>query len=135
MSAEWTAAIAAAVAVIASLLTYILSSRITKGQVELQIRELISAARRHHNEMLVESCNANDEIKKIVLDAAWEDILNAYDEACKKYLDKKVDQKSFKQMYQDEIRKIVEDKEFQEKHSTPQSRYRFILKVYGEWRS
>ena len=138
MLPDWVAILISVLALAVSVITYMLSSRITKGQVELQIRELISSARRHFHEMLVACCNEEGKPKEdfqSLIFSAYEDVLNAYDEACKKYLDKKVDRVSFKQIYTDEIRKLVENKEFKEKHSNPQSRYRYILKVYEEWRS
>ena len=133
MLPDWVAILVSVFALAIGVVTYMLGSKMTKGQVELQIRELISSAKRHFNEMCVARCD--QEQLQGVVNSAWEDVLNAYDEACKKYLDKKVDRKSFKQMYQDEIRQLVEDDNFKQYHSNPQSRYRYILRVYEEWRS
>ena len=134
---SWVPILVSVAALIVSIVTYMKSSKRTQGQVELQIRELIFQARRHLSEMTVACCNDDgkhkEEFQKI-LSSAYEDFLNSYDEACKKYLDKKVDQTSFKQMYADEIRQLAESYRFKE-HSGPQTRFRYILRVYEEWRA
>ena len=59
--------------------------------------------------------------------------MNAYDEACAKYLDNKVDKERFKRNYCIEIRRLVEDKNNSEFFNPTTSPYRCILKVYNEW--
>ncbi len=72
------------------------------------------------------------------LKSAVEDWLNAYEEICSKYLDKKIDRKRFKKTYKSEIRGIVEskeDNEFVYRLINPEgtSRFRAIWKVYRQW--
>ena len=68
-----------------------------------------------------------------MFDAAQEDLRNAYEEACSRYLDEKVDKERFKRMYYSEIQNLVENKEQIEHFDTVKSRYKCILKVYKEW--
>ena len=67
------------------------------------------------------------------LKALDEDVLNAYDEACAKYIDKKVDRERFEKMYMHEIRQLVEFDDFAHKYNCIQSRYNATKRVYDEW--
>ena len=99
------------------------------AQVEMQIRELILSARSR-----VQFKNDEDiELCKSMLDSALEGVLNAYDEACAKYLDGKVDKERFKKLYHDEIRQLVDDATTKEKYMEPQTKFHATVKVYTEW--
>ncbi|WP_434799330.1 hypothetical protein [Terrisporobacter vanillatitrophus] len=82
------------------------ANEMQKGQVEMQIRELISSARSRYQDKAVQ---ADDELFQALIESAHEDVLNAYDETCAKYIDEKVDKKRFKKLYFDEIRQLVTD--------------------------
>jgi hypothetical protein len=72
---------------------------LVKGQVEMQIRGRISNARIWYGNLSAEyKTSLNDDIIKMVIAAAQEEIFNAYEEACQKYLDGKVDKKRFKKL-------------------------------------
>jgi hypothetical protein len=65
-----------------------------------------------------------------------EEYLNAYENACSKYLDKKIDTTRFKKSYVSEIRKLFEPptnafKDFLHPEGT--SRFKALWKVYKEW--
>lgn len=60
-------------------------------------------------------------------------MLNAYEESCAKYLDKKVDQERFKRSYHRAIREIVEDEDLKEEFNSHVTPYKCILKVYNQW--
>ena len=77
--------------------------------------------------------NPNNITLKNQLKALDEDVLNAYDEACAKYIDKKVDRERFKKMYMHEIRQLVESDDFAHKYNCIQSRYNATKRVYDEW--
>ena len=62
-----------------------------------------------------------------------EEFLNAYDEACQKYLDKKVDKERFKKSYFTEIQSIVKNENFKPKYDTQSTPYKATVKVYNEW--
>ena len=66
-------------------------------------------------------------------DLAIENNLNAYEEACAKYLDNKVDKVRFKKTYISEIRQVVENVELKKYFDAVSSKYKAILKVYYEW--
>ena len=68
-----------------------------------------------------------------VLNAAIENNLNAYEDACSKYLDEKVDIVRFKKSYNTEIRQLVEDPEYQLFFNALTSKFKAIMKVYSEW--
>lgn len=118
-------------------------NKISQGQAETQMRELIMGARQevsNCSEKLVNYIlidNENDSQLRTVyqkmFDAAQEDLRNAYEEACSRYLDEKVDKERFKRMYYSEIQNLVENKDQIEYFDTVKSRYKCILKVYKEW--
>ncbi len=65
-----------------------------------------------------------------------EEYLNAYENACSKYLDKKIDVGRFKKSYVSEIRNLFEppDNAFNKfLHPEGTSRYKALWKVYREW--
>lgn len=71
---------------------------------------------------------------KLAYNTAVESNLNAYEEACAKYLDGKVDKDRFKKNYHRQIRRLIEDsKPLMKYFDKPSSAYRCILKVYNEW--
>lgn len=73
--------------------------------------------------MIKLAANPKDEALKSIYDMLTEEVLNAYDEACAKYNDGKVDKERFKKMYLHEIRQLVESPELKEKHDSISSRY------------
>jgi hypothetical protein len=73
------------------------------------------------------------DLKKKRFNVALENNLNAYEDACAKYIDGKVDKVRFRKSYSTEIRNIVEDKNFEKYFDAVKSRYKAILKVYKEW--
>lgn len=104
------------------------------AQVEMQIRELISTARSRYEDMAFQlKDEENKELYKAMMNSALEGVLNAYDEACAKYLDGKVDKERFKKLYHDEIRQLVNDEAIQEKYREPQTKFHATVKVYTEW--
>lgn len=64
-----------------------------------------------------------------------EDYLNAFDEACTKYIDGKIDKTRFKKTYFDELRQLVENDAFKDRYSDPQTKYEATVKVYKEWKN
>lgn len=70
---------------------------LTQGQVEMQIRSMITSAKSHFAEMSNQLvANTGNETLQASVSAALEDVANAYDEACMKYLDGKVDKVLYK---------------------------------------
>lgn len=65
--------------------------------------------------------------------AYTENWLNAYEEACSKYLDRKVDVVRFKKAYVVEVRQLVESQNLKARFDPTTSRYKAILKVYTAW--
>lgn len=107
---------------------------LTKGQVEMQIREIISTAKARYADIAIQLSKDNDNETLISSTfAALEDVLNAYDEACSKYIDKKVDVSRFKKLYITEIRNLVEDDNTKSFYFMPQSKFQATVKVYREW--
>jgi DeoR/GlpR family transcriptional regulator of sugar metabolism len=111
-----------------------MANEMQMGQVEMQIREMISSARARYQDKVFQMTDYQDEsIKNALMAAAHEDFLNAYDEACAKYLDSKVDRLRFKKLYHDEIRQLVTDSANSDKYREPQTKYHATVKVYKEW--
>lgn len=106
---------------------------ISQGQIELQIHQMISQTKKDLLEIALRVQDGQADILKQAFETARELNLNAYDEACSKYLDKKVDRERFKRNYHVEIRQLVENPVNREKFDGVTSKYKCILKVYEEW--
>lgn len=73
-------------------------------------------------------------IYKSTLDAAIEDNINAYEAACQKYIDEKIDKERFKKTYKTDIRNLVQHKDYSDRYfNRNKTVYHGILKVYDEW--
>lgn len=113
--------------------------KISQGMAENEIFQLVSAARKSFLDISLSliqqenDINKKDELKKGLFNNAIEELLNAYENGCAKYLDNKVDKERFKKIYMVEIRNVVENKSFKDKFDSYTSRYKAILKVYNEW--
>ena len=100
----------------------------------MQIRSMITVAKAHFSEMSNQlAANPDNPTLKASVSAALEDVANAYDEACAKYLDGKVGKQRFKQLYVNEIRNWVDSEAVKDKYIMPQSRFHATVKVYDEW--
>lgn len=133
------------ITIIISILSFILSlfslilsrintiriEKISYGQSELSIRESITLAKNKVAEAIKNTTDNNPYNNQIVK-FAIEELLNSYEEACAKYIDKKIDKKRFKKMYNDEIKNIVESNELK-KYFQFGSKYEAIKKVYNKW--
>lgn len=106
---------------------------ISQGQIELQIHQMISQTKKDLLEIALKVQDGSGDILRQAFETARELNLNAYDEACSKYLDRKVDKERFKKNYIVEIRQLVEDPNNQKKFDSVTSKYKCILKVYEEW--
>jgi hypothetical protein len=65
--------------------------------------------------------------------SAIENNINAYEDACSKYLDGKVDKTRFKKGFHAEIRQLVENQNYKPYFAPPSTRFKAIIKVYSEW--
>lgn len=100
----------------------------------MQIRERITNARiRYEDLTIVYKEKLSNDLIQSVFESTKEEFLNAYDEACQKYLDKKVDKERFKKSYFAEIQSIVKNEEFKQKYDSQSSPYKATVKVYNEW--
>ena len=114
-------------------------NKIAQGQAETSMRELIMSARRNVetvSEKVAEQDDKEDVVKAIyeqMFDSAQEDLRNAYEEACSRYRDGKVDKERFKRMYSTEIRQLVEDEAQKKEYDTISTRYECTVAVYKEW--
>lgn len=77
-----------------------INSDLMSGQIELQIREMIFSARKNFADIGKQLIPDKDDVFNTkMLDMSLEMVCNAYDEACAKYLDGKVDKVRFKKIY------------------------------------
>lgn len=106
-------------------------NRIYYGQTEMTIRESISSAKYKVAEAIKNSGDNNPYSSQIVK-VSIEELLNSYEEACAKYIDKKVDKKRFKKLYYDEIKNVVESQELKNYYNVG-SKYCTTKKVYNNW--
>ena len=100
----------------------------------MQIREMISSAQCRYTDLGIQ-LSKDDQNETLIasVNAALEYVLNVYDEACAKYIDKKVDRERFKKLYITEIRNLVENDSTKSYYVMPQSKFQATVKVYREW--
>lgn len=139
---EIIAVIVSVIGLVASIYSIIRANnahKIAQGQIELNIHQLLNQTKKDEMEismMIAQKCSNNDETVKLLknaLKSAMERTVNAYEEACAKYLDGKVDKERFKKNYHIEIRQLVEDNNYKKYFDSTTSSYKAILKVYKEW--
>ncbi len=140
---EIAAIVIAALGLLISIISILRANnahKIAQGQIELSIHQLINQTKKDVMEIslkIADKCSDNSDQMKTVLtqalNSAVEQNLNAYDEACAKYLDNKVDKERFKKNYHVEIRQLVENENYRDKFDSNTSPYKGILKVYREW--
>lgn len=134
----------ALLALVLSIISLVISSRYSSkankmamGSEELQVRELIRNARNRVEDLSIKLFNdetkKDNEAFKQSFNSALEGVCNAYDEACSKYIDEKIDKTRFKQTYFNEIKNWVEDESVKEKYVEPQTRFHATVAVYNEW--
>ena len=162
MKTEIIAVIISGISLILALVSFIFSiiskiksssialenTRLANGMLELEGRTAIREENARVNEVgmkispLIEK-NKRDELsqdQKTELEflvknmkAAEQGMLNAYEEACSKYIDNKIDRTRFRKTYQFEIRNLLESTGLKQYFDTHTSRYRAIIKVYNDW--
>ena len=108
-----------------------------QGALETQIRSSISESVYYMAllgvEMAKDKENAGNMILQQAYLAAEETYRNAYEDACGKYLDGKIDKERFKKFYIVEIRRLVEEEPHKKYYADNQSAYTSTLAVYKEW--
>jgi chemotaxis regulatin CheY-phosphate phosphatase CheZ len=132
-----------AFAFLVSIYSFLRSKALNEATVELQMEESINSTQVRVEDisqqlaiLLEEGVSDADKrlgVLKRALKSAMERYVNSLDSACGKYIDKKVDRKRFKKTYRTVIRRLVEDEDHKEFFDPTTSKYREILKVYGEW--
>ena len=110
-----------------------IATELMLGQIEMQIREMISNARGQYEEIALKIESDEDNLIKHIAQSKLENLMNVYDEACAKYIDGKVDKERFRKLYFDEIKQLVENDNFKEYYKEPQTKYHATNKVYSEW--
>ena len=127
-------AIISIIALIKSFNTDRKTHNFAQGQIEIQVREMISQKKTRYADLGIQlEGNPENASLKNAINAALEEVLNAYDEACSKYIDNKIDKKRFKKLYIEEIKNIVDGSETKQYYLMPHSKYKATVKVYDEW--
>lgn len=105
-----------------------------QGAIETQIRSAIFDANKEmlHCAMEVEK-NPTSKVAQQAYFAAEEMYRNAYEDACGKYNDGKIDQERFEKMYKQEIYKLVNDPDQSKYYATNQTPYATTVSVYKKW--
>lgn len=109
----------------AAFFSYLSGKSMAQGNIELQIRQMISEA-----EYKILDCLENSSEN---LEALKENLLTCYEEACAKYIDNKLDKKRFKEMYSKEIKNLIKSSAFKDQLNPQTTVYTSILHVYKEW--
>jgi len=114
------------------------NTRLSNANTEIQLRKMISESKNlicsalQYRGSVEEKPEKKIEIAEKLKRIAKQEMLNAYEEACMKYLDAKIDKERFKKTYIIEIRQLVESDSNKDKFGTS-SPYTAIKKVYNEW--
>lgn len=121
------------------------SELLSKGEIEFHMATLIRDAQYRVSDKGIDLAKYRSTFLKslendleynvlmISFNQSVEIMLNAYEESCAKYLDKKVDSERFKRSYHKAIRDVVENQEFKENFNSHTTPYKCILKVYNKW--
>ena len=112
------------------------SSITAMGALEASLRSSISLAEQHLHSLTVsmpDDLPEGDKKWTLLMNAAMETVLNAYEEACSQYRGGRVDPGRFKKDYHYEVRQLVEDSNHKIFFDPVSSRYKAILAVYKEW--
>lgn len=109
----------------------ITTNKLQIAQVEMEIRSMISNAKAKFFE-LAKYANSGG-LEQNQFQATLEEVCNAYDEACAKYLDGKIDKNRFKKTYSVEIRNWVSNECAKDKYVQPHTNFNATVKVYEEW--
>lgn len=115
--------------------------KLSEGDIELTIRNLLSEARHRLNLSIkdlhtfkIENPDKEIGIMEKLFYSALEDFINSYERACMLYIDGKIDKERFKREYSSEIRNLVENGEYKDKYFPAHtSKFKAILKVYDKW--
>lgn len=126
---DYIALIISFVALIFSIISWIITTKVSKGQLEIEIKNMISDKKK----AFLEYVSKQD--KEQVIDFLIEEELNAYEHACILYNENKIDKKSFKKTYFTEITNIIENEDFANigKFSDVNCKYENLVNVYKEW--
>lgn len=143
---EFLSIVIAAFALLISLSSIYFGNRNASASIELVINERITSTKEKVSDISIlmtplfaDKDNLTSKESKMLesyvkhFDAAIENNLNAYEEACAKFIDKKVDKNRFKKIYISEIRQLVEKPELKKYFDGVSSKYKAILKVYNQW--
>ena len=127
------------------------SQDIALGQAENELRAAISRSRERTGDLAVQITEVLDgrkadklpaadrrryESLEKVFNSSVEETLNAYENACGKYIDNKVDRQRFEKTYFEEVRKICEQRDnfvAELMHPETPSHFKAIWHVYHEW--
>ena len=105
-----------------------------QGAIETQIRSEISNASK---ELRYWGVAAQKEPENQIVQQAFfsaeEEYRNAYEDACGKYIDKKIDAQRFEKMYKQEINKLVNNPDQAQFYATNQTPYASTVEVYKRW--
>ena len=108
-----------------------------QGALETQIRSSISESVYYMALLGVEIAKSEENAGNAILQQAYraveETYRNAYEDACGKYLDDKIDKERFKKFYIVEIRRLVEEEPHKKYYADNQSAYTSTITVYKEW--
>jgi hypothetical protein len=150
----WISLCAAIVSVVACIWSFISAHRsraIAIGQTETSVRASIRMTRLAVREIALKleelidgrrdnQLNAQErrrvKSRAVAFNEAVEENLNAYEDACGKYIDNKIDKKRFKKSFVSEIQNLCEAKAgeiFEFLHPEANTKFRAIWKVYREW--
>lgn len=144
---EMISLVVAGISLLLSALALRNASKASSASIEIALfnainsaSEKISECSEAMDELIAKGvANLNHEEKTLLglktkrFNVSNENYLNAIEEACAKYIDKKIDRKRFKKAYSTAIRNVVENKNYKKYFDAVSSRYKAILKVYAEW--
>lgn len=105
-----------------------------QGALETQIRQVIMQTTHDVTAIAVQLADKPDnEMLQFAYKVAEESYRNAYEDACAKYIDNKIDQNRFEKMYKKEIRRLVEEEPHKQFYADLQTQYSSTANVYKKW--
>jgi len=131
------------ISLVVSILVFVFNRKHNKSILSLQIKTSIDAAKseisslalqiiplRSKSKPIAEEKRQLDELQKLN-DAAFEKLLNCYEDACQRYLNKQLDSNEFRKRYFHDVREYID--QFPDQFTEPATRFYSMLQVYRQW--
>lgn len=110
------------------------ANKLTRGQLQMQLRRSITEAWIHMRETTLEMADSPMaiELQSQLTASLMESVFNAYDDACLEYLGGSIDRRWFLESYGADVEALMQDEDMRRSAGCFWPKYRGLTEVYGE---